>query len=79
MDLVVNEVIDKEVDKAMTKVVVEVNKNLVKEVNEGLVVVCRKSLKVHILMKGLLHVNLFLEKVLTNTDVVQKFSNVGRV
>ena len=26
---------------------VEVNKNLVKEVNEGLVVVCRKSLKVH--------------------------------
>jgi hypothetical protein len=37
----------KEVDKEMTKVVVEVNKNLVKEVNEGLVVVCRKSLKVH--------------------------------
>ena len=36
MDLVVNEVIDKEVDKEM-----------VKEVNEGLVVVCRKSLKVH--------------------------------
>ena len=47
MVLVVNEVIDKEVDKEMTKVVVEVNKNLVKEVNEGLVVVCRKSLKVH--------------------------------
>ena len=47
MDLVVNEVIDKEVDKEMTKVVVEVNKNLVKKVNEGLDVVCRKSLKVH--------------------------------
>ena len=47
MDLVVNEVIDKEVDKEMTKVVEEVNKKLVKEVNEGLVVVCRKSLKVH--------------------------------
>ena len=40
MVLVVNEVIDKEVDKEMTKVVVEVNKNLVKEVNEGLVLVC---------------------------------------
>ena len=39
--MVVNEVIDKEVDKEMTKVVVEVNKNLVKEVNEGLVLVCR--------------------------------------
>ena len=37
----------KEVDKEMTKVVVEVNKNLVKEVNEGLVVVCRKILKVY--------------------------------
>ena len=45
MVLVVNEVIDK--DKEMTKVVVEANKNLVKKVNEGLVVVCRKSLKVH--------------------------------
>ena len=44
MVLVVNEVIDKEVDKEMTKVVVEVNKNLVKEVNEGLVVVCRTYL-----------------------------------
>ena len=37
MVLVVNEVIDKEVDKEMTKVVEEVNKKLVKEVNEGLV------------------------------------------
>ena len=43
----VNDVIDKEVDKEMTKVVEEVNKKLVKEVNEGLVVVRRKSLKVH--------------------------------
>ena len=47
MDLVVNEVIDKEVGKEMTKVVEEVNKKLVKDVNEGLVVVCWKSLKVH--------------------------------
>ena len=31
----------------MTKVVEEVNEKLVKEVNEGLVVVRRKSLKVH--------------------------------
>ena len=31
----------------VTKVVEGVNKKLVKEVNEGLVVVCRKSLKVH--------------------------------
>ena len=47
---VVNDVIDKEVDKEMTKVVEEVNKKLVKEVNEGLVVVRRrKSLKVHML------------------------------
>ena len=45
MVLVVNEVIDK--DREMTKVVVEANKNLVKKVNEGLVVVCRKSLNVH--------------------------------
>ena len=44
MDLVVNEVIDKEVDKEMTKVVEEVNKKLV---NEGLVVVRWKSLEVH--------------------------------
>ena len=48
MDLVVNEVIDKEVDKEITKVVEEANKKLVKEVKECLVVVCRKSLKVHI-------------------------------
>ena len=47
MDLVVNEVIEKEVDKEMTKVVEEVRKKLVKEFNEGFVVVCRKSLKVH--------------------------------
>ena len=40
----VNDVIDKEVDKEMTKVVEEVNKKLN---NEGLVVVRRKSLKVH--------------------------------
>ena len=39
MDLVVNEVIAKEVDKELTKVVEEVNKMLVKEVNEGLVLV----------------------------------------
>ena len=37
MDVVLDEV-----DKEVTKV-----KKLVKEVNEGLVVVCRKSLKVH--------------------------------
>ena len=37
MDVVVEEVVDKEV----TKVVEEVNKKLVKEVNEGLVLVCR--------------------------------------
>ena len=43
----VNDVIDKEVDKEMTKVVEGVNKKLVKEVNEGLVVVCWKSFKVH--------------------------------
>ena len=35
--MVVNEVVDKEV----TKVVEEVNKELVKEVNGGLVLVCR--------------------------------------
>ena len=37
MDVVVDEVFDKE----MTKVVKEVNKELVKEVTEGLVLVCR--------------------------------------
>ena len=39
--MVMDVVLD-EVDKEVTKV-----KKLVKEVNEGLVVVCRKSLKVH--------------------------------
>ena len=34
MDLVVNEVIVKEVDKELTKVVEEVNKKLVKEYND---------------------------------------------
>ena len=37
MVVVVEEVVDKE----MTKVVEEVNRELVKEVNEGLVLVCR--------------------------------------
>ena len=65
----VNDVIDKEVDKEMTKVVEEVNKKLV---NEGLVVVRRrKSLKVHngyyILKKGLLHVNYVLKRFLVET------------
>ena len=50
----------------------EVNKKLVNEVNEGLVVVCRKSLKVHmvttyILKKGLLHVNYVQKRFLVET------------
>ena len=67
MVLVVNEVIDKEVDKEMTKVVVEVNKNLVKEVNDGLVVEFEGQHCHYILKKGLLHVNYVLKRFLVET------------